>query len=322
MSETKNEVKEPEKQEVAKNDPNEIVAGVMSRSDLSVLKNTLSSSGVTDQEFNLFVKTAASANLNPFLNHIYCIKYGNKMNIQISVEGIQHLARQKEGFLGYDSQVVCENDEFEAGMEEGKWQIKKHNIKFPRGKVAGAYAVAKRKGFDDVIILMDRSEIEKLENSTNIWKQFMADMFRKHVLKRALRQQFGIELDDSFDASMGDQGAEAQLNQSYERKDISQEPQGKQIQTDKGSVSEEEAKGEIIGRIMKKQNEIGMNDDQLTAFSIEKFSKKPEELNAQQLTGLEKILGYWEPEEEPEDNEPETDPEQVDDEDFFKDGLV
>lgn len=318
MSETKNEVKEPEKQEVAKNDPNEIVAGVMSRSDLSVLKNTLSSSGVTDQEFNLFVKTAASANLNPFLNHIYCIKYGNKMNIQISVEGIQHLARQKEGFLGYDSQVVCENDEFEAGMEDGKWQIKKHNIKFPRGKVAGAYAVAKRKGYDDVIIIMDRTEVEKMENSSTTWKAYYQDMFKKHVLKRALRQQFGIELDDSFDASVGDQGAEAQLNQSYERKDITQEqPQGKQIQTENGSISEEQAKGEIVGRIMKKQNEIGMSDDELTAFSIEKFSKKPEELNAQQLTGLEKIIQYWEPKEEP-----ETDPDQVDDEDFFKDGLV
>ena len=320
MSETKNELKEPEKQEVAKNDPNEIVAGVMSRSDLSVLKNTLSSSGVTDQEFNLFVKTAASANLNPFLNHIYCIKYGNKMNIQISVEGIQHLARQKEGFLGYDSQVVCENDEFEAGMEGGKWQIKKHNIKFPRGKVAGAYAVAKRKGYDDVIIIMDRTEVEKMENSSTTWKAYYQDMFKKHVLKRALRQQFGIELDDSFDASVGDQAAEEQLNQSYERKDISQEQlKGKQIQTENGSISEEEAKGEIVGRIMKVQKEIGMNDEQLTAFSIEKFSKKPEELNAQQLTGLEQILKYWEPEEEA---EPETDPEQLDDEDFFSGGLV
>lgn len=317
MTEKKNEVK--------KQDPNEIVAGVLSRGDLQVLKNTLASSGVTDHEFNLFVKTAASANLNPFLNHIYCIKYGNKMNIQISVEGIQHLARQKEGFLGYDAQVVCENDDFEAGLEEGKWSIKKHNIKFPRGKVAGAYAVAKRKGYDDVIIIMDRAEVEKMEQSSSTWKSYYQDMFKKHVLKRALKQQYGIEIDDSFNAE-GDVG-ESKLNQSYQHNEAPQTP-SKQIQTDKGAVNEEEERNKLIGRIMKKQDEINMSDEQLIEFSLEKFSKKPEELNAQQLTGLEKILDYWEPpvEEEKEEEQPQPKkdplPDEMDDEHFFENGLV
>ncbi|MBC8824622.1 recombinase RecT, partial [Escherichia coli] len=58
----------------------------------------------TPQEFELFVQVCKNSGLNPFLNHVYFIKYGNQMNIQISVEGVEYLARRSEGYRGIDVQ--------------------------------------------------------------------------------------------------------------------------------------------------------------------------------------------------------------------------
>jgi len=79
--------------------------GGFSSEDLQTMKHTLAV-GANDQQFNLFIRTAAASGLNPFLNHIYCIVYGGKMSIQVSVEGIVYLAKRVEGYQGIDTQLV------------------------------------------------------------------------------------------------------------------------------------------------------------------------------------------------------------------------
>ena len=113
------------------------VIGNFTKSELDTIKSTIAT-GTTNEQFALFVQTCVNSELNPFLNHIYCIVYGGKMSIQVSVEGVLHLARQKNGYKGIDVQTVHENDEFEADRsQEGEWIIRKHQVKFPRGKVIG-----------------------------------------------------------------------------------------------------------------------------------------------------------------------------------------
>ncbi|MGG0219387.1 recombinase RecT [Bacillus mycoides] len=75
------------------------VIGNFTKLELDTIKNTIAT-GTTNEQFSLFVQTCVNSELNPFLNHIYCIVYGRKMSIQVSVEGVLHLARQKNGYKG------------------------------------------------------------------------------------------------------------------------------------------------------------------------------------------------------------------------------
>ena len=139
----------------------EKVIGEFTEQQLKVLQHTIAK-GTSVPQFDLFVQTCVNSGLNPFLNHIYCIVYNGQMSIQIAVEGILHLARQKEGYKGIDTQLVHEKDEFKLGRnEQGEMKVLVHDIPLPRGKVIGGYAIAKREGFEDVIVVMEVSEVEE-----------------------------------------------------------------------------------------------------------------------------------------------------------------
>ncbi|TYA10958.1 recombinase RecT [Paenibacillus faecis] len=184
--------------------------GNWSIEDIETMKQTLAA-GTTDSQFQLFLRTAHASGLNPFLNHIYAIVYQGKMSLQIGIEGIAYLAKQHEGYRGYDAQIVCENDTFKAkkstvynektGEREDEWIIVDHEIGFPRGKIVGAYAIAYRDGFPPFTVLMDWSEVEhflnsQIPNQKTMWTKYTADMFKKHVAKRALKGQFGIDISE------------------------------------------------------------------------------------------------------------------------------
>src|SRR5699024_4119027 len=75
------------------------------------------------------------------------------------------------------------------------------DITFPRGKVIAAYAIAFRKGVSPFTVFMEREEVSHLEKSKigmqkTMWTNYFGDMFKKHVLRRALKGQFGLEFDD------------------------------------------------------------------------------------------------------------------------------
>lgn len=172
------------------------VVGNFTQAELDTLKATIAR-GTTNEQFALFVQTCANSGLNPFLNHIHCIVYNGKegptMSLQIAVEGILYLARRTEGYKGIDCQLVHENDEFRFNA---KTKEITHEIGFPRGKVVGGYAIAKREGFDDVIVIMEVNEVEHMLKGRNahMWKEWFNDMFKKHIVKRAAKLQYGIEI--------------------------------------------------------------------------------------------------------------------------------
>lgn len=175
--------------------------GTFSVEELQTMKHTLAKDASVDQ-FNLFVRTAAAAGLNPFLNHIYCIIYGGKMSIQISVEGITFLAKRVEGYQGIDVQLVYEGDEFKAKRardESGRyyWDVE-HEMSADRGKVIGCYALAYREGFSPVYEYLKVEEVEHHLSGNNAanWKKYFNDFFKKTVVKRAAKRQYGIEISE------------------------------------------------------------------------------------------------------------------------------
>lgn len=268
------------------------VIGNFTKSELDTIKSTIAT-GTTNEQFALFVQTCVNSELNPFLNHIYCIVYGGKMSIQVSVEGVLHLARQKNGYKGIDVQTVHENDEFEADRsQEGEWIIRKHQVKFPRGKVIGCYAVAQREGFKDVVVMMETDEVIHMKNGTNkhMWNNWFNDMFKKHVMKRAAKLQYGIEIneDEAVSSSPVDNVP------SYEpekRVDITPNKPN-QIQVEEGEKIDPEAElKKKQSEVMEKLSEYNMTNDDLQEIAVKHFKVPAAELNLQQLTGLVKFLG-------------------------------
>lgn len=268
------------------------VIGNFTKSELDTIKSTIAT-GTTNEQFALFVQTCVNSELNPFLNHIYCIVYGGKMSIQVSVEGVLHLARQKNGYKGIDVQTVHENDEFEADRsQEGEWIIRKHQVKFPRGKVIGCYAVAQREGFKDVVVMMETDEVIHMKNGTNkhMWNNWFNDMFKKHAMKRAAKLQYGIEIneDEAVSSSPIDNVP------SYEpekRVDITPNKPN-QIQVEEGEKIDPEAElKKKQSEVMEKLSEYNMTNDDLQEIAVKHFKVPAAELNLQQLTGLIKFLG-------------------------------
>ncbi|MDR4986179.1 RecT family recombinase [Bacillus cereus] len=268
------------------------VIGNFTKSELDTIKSTIAT-GTSNEQFALFVQTCVNSELNPFLNHIYCIVYGGKMSIQVSVEGVLHLARQKNGYKGIDVQTVHENDEFEADRsQEGEWIIRKHQVKFPRGKVIGCYAVAQREGFKDVVVMMETDEVIHMKNGTNkhMWNNWFNDMFKKHAMKRAAKLQYGIEINEDEAVS----SSPIDSVQSYEpekRVDITPNKPN-QIQVEEGETVDQEAElKKKQSEVMEKLSEYNMTNDDLQEIAVKHFKVPAAELNLQQLTGLVKFLG-------------------------------
>ncbi|WP_305928100.1 RecT family recombinase [Bacillus mycoides] len=269
----------------------EKVIGNFTKMELDTIKNTIAT-GTTNEQFSLFVQTCVNSELNPFLNHIYCIVYGGKMSIQVSVEGVLHLARQKSGYKGIDVQTVHENDEFEAERSnEGEWNIKIHKVKFPRGKVIGCYSVAQREGFKDVVVLMETNEVDHMKTGSNkhMWNNWYNDMFKKHVMKRAAKLQYGIEIneDEAVSSSPVDS---VPAYEPEKRVDITPNKPN-QIQVEDGeTVDPEEVLKNKWAEINKKLKGYGMEPHDLIAIIQQKFNKKPVELSLQQIAALSKFI--------------------------------
>ncbi|SPT95585.1 Recombinational DNA repair protein (RecE pathway) [Lysinibacillus capsici] len=166
---------------------------------LQVIRNSIAPTA-NDQEFLLFAHKAASYGLDPFKNEIFFIKYGSQARIQFAAEAYLSKAREQEGFIPPDTQMVHENDEFKIAMnkETKQMEVVQHEIGFPRGKIIGAYSVAYREGYPPVTVIMDIDEVAHMftgQNKDN-WNKWTSDMFGKHVQQRALKKQYGLSFED------------------------------------------------------------------------------------------------------------------------------
>jgi recombination protein RecT len=253
--------------------------------ELDVVVNSIAKNA-TNEELALFIQICKNNGLNPFKNHIYFIKYGNQMSIQISVEGILYLAQQREDYKGVSAQLVHENDDFELGIdpESQELKIEKHSIKIPRGKVAACYAIAKREGFPDKVILIEKEEVEHLtKKSGSQWNTYFNDMFKKHTLKRALKMQFGIEAEDHESSNQESYDAG-----SRQRVDIT--PTEQTIAMEYGQINEEDELKNQWDAIYKKIEGYEWTKDYLKSFIKEKLNKTAKQLSLPEVVGLSKLI--------------------------------
>ncbi|MFD2705484.1 RecT family recombinase [Salibacterium lacus] len=265
---------------------------------LEVIRNSIAKDA-NDQEFMLFAHKAASYGLDPFKNEIFFIKYGNTARIQFAAEAFLSKAREKEGFQPPDTQMVHENDEFkvEKNKETGDMEVVQHDIGFPRGKIIGAYSIARREGHHPVTVIMDIDEISHMftgQNKDN-WNKWTSDMFGKHVQQRALKRQYGLEFDDETITG----GTDSVPEYKPERKDITPNDPDPAAEVQIEGPDQEEAeqqgpdKETLQKQIGQKFKQLGYtNKEQRTAFfdehSIEFKNKQDPTIG--EMTGLIKVL--------------------------------
>ena len=149
--------------------------------------------GTTVEEFAYFLNVAKAAKLNPFLREIYCWKDKmQNLTVMTGRDGYLTLAKQDPTFQGIQSMEVCENDVFTMKFDNGSMTVETHTIADfnDRGKIIGAWAIAKFKG--QLPITVFASAAEYFQSSKDVWKRSPAAMMRKVPESIALKRGAGI----------------------------------------------------------------------------------------------------------------------------------
>lgn len=266
--------------------------GELSPQDVTTIRQTIGKD-CNESQFNLFMSIARSSGANPVLNEIYPTVRQGQLTIQYGYDFYVRKAKEADGYLGYDVQLVHENDEVKVSRktdDQGRsfMVVSDHAITFPRGKIVAAYAIAFRDGVTPFTVFMEADEVEHLRKSNigmqkTMWTNYYGDMFKKHVLRRALKGQFGVEFDD--------QDVEPNEVPDYknrERKDIT--PNQEVID----QREEEHTEDKIITlrkQMKQKFNQIGVKDNDGVAEYLKKNNiKLSQPATEVELIGLIELL--------------------------------
>lgn len=285
---------------------NQIIVGnnELSEQEVQTLRQTIASE-LNEPQFNLFLAMCQKTGANPIVNEIHPSVFKGQMTVQFGYDFYIRKAKETEGYQGFDVQLIHENDEFKLGRkrddETGKSYlvVEQHDITFPRGKVVGGYAIAYRAGVPPITVPMEVEEVEHLKKSNigmqrTMWNNYFSDMFKKHILKRALKMQFGLEFDENPIATSSSEVPEYEPRQ---RKDITpnqdviepaeqEQPQSTPVEDD------EETKLKKAREEMKKKfKQLGITDKaEMTQYIQEHCEIKGDKPTLAELTGLLKIM--------------------------------
>ncbi|PLR93225.1 RecT family recombinase [Bacillus sp. T33-2] len=202
--------------------------GELTQQDVVTIRETIGKD-CNESQFKLFMAISKSAGANPILNEIYPTVRQNQLTIQFGVDFYVRKAKETDGYLGYDVQLVHENDQFKMHQEkdeDGRYYmvIDEHSFGFPRGKVIGGYAFAYKKGLKPFTVTMEVDEVEHFKRSQigmqkTMWTNYFNDMFKKHMVRRALKAAFDLNFDDE-EVSEGKGADGVPEYNPRERKDI------------------------------------------------------------------------------------------------------
>lgn len=145
--------------------------------------------GVSETQFAYFLGVCKEVKLSPLLKEVWCILNQEKGVIVVTGrDGFLSRAQENPAFSGIRSSEVCENDEYEADIPNGKI---KHVIKGfgDRGKIIGGYAFVFRKDGEPTI---ETADFETYYCDSYYWDNYPADMIKKVPEARALKKACGL----------------------------------------------------------------------------------------------------------------------------------
>lgn len=167
----------------------------------NVIKNYLVSGNkenVSLQEVVIFINLCKYNHLNPWLNEVYLIKYGNEpATMVVGKEAFQKRAEANKNYNGCDAGII-------VVTKDGDIAYRKGTLKLPDDNVIGGYAEVWRKDREystRIEVSFDEYVGRKKDGSINSqWSKRPATMIRKVALVQALREAFPGELGGIYTA--------------------------------------------------------------------------------------------------------------------------
>lgn len=157
---------------------------------LAEIKN-LFAANLTPVEFKVFIGLGKATGLSPFLREIWAVKYppdkyGNARPAQIFIgrDGYRKSAQRNPQYDYHQVDAVYTNDEFKVCNGE---IIHSYNLA-DRGKLAGAYCIAKRQNSSRPSHVY--VSLEEYDKQQSCWKTLPATMIKKVAEAQALRLAF------------------------------------------------------------------------------------------------------------------------------------
>jgi recombination protein RecT len=187
--------------------------GDLKPEDIITIKETIAKD-CNDSQFRLFMSVAKAADANPLLSEIHPSVFSGKLTWQFGIEFFVRKAKETDGYFGHDVQLIHDNHTFKrirTRSEDGRYfDDIVHESEGRDGAVVAGYAFAYKKGFPPFMVYMDVEEVEHYKRSAigmqkTMWTNNFNDMFKKHMLKRALKAAFGIKFDDASSSSDSDE---------------------------------------------------------------------------------------------------------------------
>lgn len=268
--------------------------GGITEQDIITIRETIAKD-CNESQFKLFMGIAKSLDANPILGEIHPTVYQGKLTPQYGIDLFVRKAKETEGYRGYDVQLVHENDTFKMHQEradDGRYYavIDEHSWGFPRGKVIGGYAMAYKEGIPPFTVTMDVEEVDHYKRSAigmqkTMWTNNFNDMFKKHMLKRALKAAFGLKIDET------DFKNDSEFS-SYEpvRRDITAEVVESSPEVNKNASSSDEEQ-QVREKIKEAFKALGIKGKQAQAeYMRSRMNQKGDKPTLQELTGLLKIM--------------------------------
>ncbi len=271
--------------------------GELTPQDIVTVRETIGKD-CNESQFKLFMSIAKNAGANPILNEIYPAVRGGQLTVQFGIDFYVRKAIETEGYQGYDVQLVHENDEFKMHQEkdeDGRYYmvIDEHSFGFPRGKVIGGYAFAYKDGMKPFSVIMEVDEVEHFKRSNigmqkTMWTNFFNDMFKKHMVRRALKAAFNLNFDDEeISDSKGSDGIPEY--QPQQRKDIT--PQQEVIDQPKQTINQDPQLEAAKAEMQEKFKRLGITGKKAKQDYIKEHAPNiGEHPTYQELIGLLDIM--------------------------------
>ncbi|MBO1003148.1 RecT family recombinase [Pseudogracilibacillus auburnensis] len=272
--------------------------GELTPEDITTIRQTIGKD-CNESQFKLFMSISKASGANPVMNEIYPTVRQGQLTVQFGVDFFVRKAKESEGYQGYDVQTVHENDEFkmhQAKGEDGRYYavIDEHSWGFPRGKVIGGYAVAYREGFKPFTVVMEVEEVEHLKKSNigmqkTMWNNYFNDMFKKHMVRRALKAAFELSFDD--DNAVESNENEVPEYKPKERKDITPTQETIEQPEEKEESQQEDPIKALRAEMKQKFVELGITTNQAIGEYIKKNKVKlSDPATEAELVGLIQLL--------------------------------
>lgn len=155
--------------------------------------------GASDPELQYFLTACQSLKLNPLNKEIYFMASGEgenrKVSVMVGAIGMRKRAMEYPDFISLKYSDVRTKDIFEYSPIDG---LIKHEIGRQRGELEGAWALSKRKGYEDVFVycsLQDYKKTDKDGKLAGAWRNNTVDMMLYKPIKRALDAHYPTAFD-------------------------------------------------------------------------------------------------------------------------------